>query len=173
MRFALIVSLLILGLTSSIRAYADNLTIAIPIAPEVAPSLFEISLNEVGSEGEILKQTDKNVYLVGIPTTIQTGSVCVRFVGQKTVTYHRAMRTNDLSLPTTTYIKAIAARDPVNNVCIMIYPPPVETFLSIEVRVSDLDEGSQNVGLRVGGKIQHYKVSLDTTSEKVSIEPVE
>lgn len=95
---------------------------------EVAPVLGQIDVATVGTRGDVVKTNHNRPYTevtIAIPVTVSTRSACVAFVGQQTNQESSGLQV----------IRAIGASDPVNDVCIAIMPMPINTKLTVKMKI--------------------------------------
>lgn len=138
---------------------------------EVANGLRKIEISEVEQLGKVLRvrrQHPYSTFLIGIPAKVGTGDACTTFVGQQIT----ATRPQAPQLPT---ITALGARNPMTEACIEIFPMPVKTYLSIEMKV--LTGGFvpaqpvQTMMVDIAG-VGLHKLTLDMGSSEVKIDKV-
>jgi len=139
----------------------------------IAPSLQELTVNNVAFNGKILKSDQfgpRQDLLIGIPVTIFTGDVCTDFVGQLT----KQKPVGPASL--IKKIKVLGASDPMADACIEIAPMPIDAMLTVRMsRRADIDNlpigGMLQtlIKLNVSGSEQIYTVSVDPVRQLVQI----
>lgn len=99
-------------------------------APEVSPKLVNLNVKTVGKVGTILKETHQHPYsnfLIAIPVEVETGSVCVDFVGQEDV--------KSTSPKATVALQAKGSVNPLTEACVEIYPMPTKTEFTFNFSV--------------------------------------
>lgn len=139
-------------------------------AADLAPVLKSLRVTEVGSYGQVVKSRHQHPFsnfLISIPVKVEEGSACTNFVGQTTV---------ELKAPKAlTQLTAVGASDPGVDACIEIYPMPIDTKLTVDMKVLTggfvpaANTQTMLVNIASSGT---YKLVLDMGSEKVKISKV-
>lgn len=139
-------------------------------ASDLAPVLKSLNVTEIGNHGKVVKSHHQHPYstfLIAIPAKVAEESACTKFVGQ-TTTAAKGPKASAL-------ITAVGATDPGIDACIQIYPMPVDTNLTVEMKV--LTGGfvpakpRQAMVVEIAGA-GSYLVELDMSSERVKIRSV-
>lgn len=130
---------------------------------EVAPVLQTLSVQNVASEGVVLKQDHfhpTTSFLIGIPAQVDTRSACVDFVGTET------------RVGAITSIRAVGSSNPVMDACIAVMPMPVTTQITLKM---DVVTGGFVPAARIQQRIVdisgagRFSVTLDMSTERVSV----
>lgn len=139
-------------------------------AADLAPVLKSLNVTEVGKVGKVVKSRHQHPFssfLIAIPVKVEEGSACTNFVGQTTVAAKAPKKAALLT--------AVGATDPGIDACIEIYPMPVDSNLTVEMKV--LTGGfvpaqpRQNMLVEIAGA-GNYLLELDMSTERVKIHPV-
>ncbi len=159
-RIALILSLLpLLAMATSTRPETD----------EVAPTLAPVAIQNIAREGKVMRSQHQHPFtdlLIAIPAEVSTASVCVDFVGQQTTGESEGSSIS---------ITALGASNPLQQACIEIFPMPVKTQLTFNMRI--LTGGFVPAG-RYHRKVVNFTrggsflVTYDMQENRVSVEPM-
>jgi hypothetical protein len=135
---------------------------------EVAPVLSSVNIEEVGVAGEIVKSSHQHPFsdfLIAIPVKVQTGSACIDFVGQQTNVEKTGLQV----------LSAIGKTDPTIDACIEIFPMPVDTNLTVKMRVLTGGFVPANPVQSLIVQILPlglYRLTLDMSNDTVKIDPL-
>jgi len=129
---------------------------------EVSPSLVDVRVSDVATQGKILKRNQMfpiETILVGIPAEITVPNACTDFVGQQQVTKGDVIELN-----------VRGSFNPMMDACIEILPAPVDTVLTVTLQ--HFNELVPSVGvikktLKIDGHIYGLTVNLKSGNVQI------
>lgn len=136
---------------------------------EVAPVLHALDV-AIQSEGEVLKTDHHHPYtdyLIALPASVNTGSACTHFVGQETTAIPQ--RGGAINL------RVLGATDPMMDACIAVMPMPVQTNLTVKMRVLTggfVPADRLHYQLVNVAKSGTFSITLDIYDSKVTVKKV-
>jgi len=175
MKLLFILSVTFIFLIIPVKAFGEGFDIA--LQPPV-PALKELGVTKVMSEGYILKverdwRTGVRSYLVGISVMVNRTSACTTYVGQETSPYWGYHPRSSFVSNGATIYRAMGSYDLNNDICIAIWPAPLQVTFGLKM-VNNKDKETLNEVIVINRyrHAQFYQVQLNTRTEEVSVKRV-